>query len=548
MNAKQFVTSIFILTGIITIYGLFLDIMAPDGALYASIAKTMYLNNDFINLYFLGEDWLDKPHLPFWLTAISFHLFGVNSFAYKFPAVLTFILGVYITYKFVKETYNKETAIIAVIILITSLHNILSNFDVRAEPFLTTFIIGAIYYFHSYLKSNTFYNLLLGCLFTALALMTKGTFTLLPIAAALGGELIIKRNWKQLYAPIWLVALALILLFILPELYALYIQFDTHPEKTVFGKNNVSGIRFFLWDSQFGRFFNTGPIVNNQGNVFFFVHTILWAFAPWGILFYIALFLKLKRNFRRVHKNEEFYSLFATLSVILLFSMSKFQLSHYTNIVFPFMAMITADFIYQLKTTYIKFQKAYTFAQYAMAGIAISLIPVVYYIMVDNLNIIFLILTLCCLFIIYQAFQAKNIIPIYKTLIICTVSFLSFYSFLITSFYPTLLKYQGDVYAANYINSTTKNLYLLRNDTPHFCFEFYNKTPITRVNTEELKKLHNQTLYLSEHLLNQLKDQQISYTIIKEFQNFRITKLTFNFVNKTTRNKVVNKTYLIAIN
>src|SRR5262245_4832215 len=67
--------------------GLLLPILEPDGALYALIAKNIAITGDYINLKVEGNDWLDKPHLPFWITAISFKLFGINSFAYKFPGV-----------------------------------------------------------------------------------------------------------------------------------------------------------------------------------------------------------------------------------------------------------------------------------------------------------------------------------------------------------------------------------------------------------------------------------------------------------------------------
>ncbi|HWV29848.1 MAG TPA: hypothetical protein VN038_09360 [Dyadobacter sp.] len=45
--------------------GLWLDIIEPDGALYATIAKHIVLHNDWLNLYGDGHDWLDKPHFPF---------------------------------------------------------------------------------------------------------------------------------------------------------------------------------------------------------------------------------------------------------------------------------------------------------------------------------------------------------------------------------------------------------------------------------------------------------------------------------------------------
>jgi hypothetical protein len=103
--------------------------------------------------------------------------------------------------------------------------------------------------------------------------MTKGSFRAgAPICGAIGGHLLITRQWKQLFSVKWLIAAALILIFIVPELYCLYVQFDAHPEKLIFNTHNVSGIKFFFWDSQFGRFFNTGPI-KGHGDPFFFVHT-----------------------------------------------------------------------------------------------------------------------------------------------------------------------------------------------------------------------------------------------------------------------------------
>src|SRR5215475_14903201 len=82
---------------------LFVAILEPDGALYATIAKTIANTGDFINLKVDGKDWLDKPHFPFWVAAISFKIFGVNSFAYKFPAFLFWGIGAYYTFRFARS-------------------------------------------------------------------------------------------------------------------------------------------------------------------------------------------------------------------------------------------------------------------------------------------------------------------------------------------------------------------------------------------------------------------------------------------------------------
>ncbi|CAM1372742.1 ArnT family glycosyltransferase [Tenacibaculum xiamenense] len=547
MKTKNLLLSILILIGFVTAFGLFIDIMAPDGALYASIAKTMYLNNDFINLFSLGKDWLDKPHMPFWLTALSFKVFGLNNFAYKFPAVLVFIFGIWVTYKFTKQNYNKETALIAAIILATSLHSVISNFDVRAEPFLTGFIIASVYYFDSYIKNKKIKFLLLGCLFAGFSLMTKGIFTLIPIIAALGGELIVKRNWKQLLSPIWIVALIAAFVVTIPELYTLYTQFDLHPEKLVFGKNNVSGLKFFFWDSQFGRFFNTGPIVNHNGSIFFFLHTLLWAFLPWSILFYLATFFKIKRNVKKANRNEEYYSVFAALTAILVFSISKFQLAHYTNIIFPFMAIVTADFIYKIKKEYQNKQKLYVIIQSVISILPIFLIPVLLYLMVDQISTTFIITTIIVLVLLFITLKKRKLHKVDKFFVISSLSFILVYTFLITSFYPTLLKYQGGVYAARHDNQSNSDIHVFEEDSADFGFEYYTKKTINRVNIEESTSFKGKTFYVSDNFLKQLDNNNIDYSINQNFDNFRITKLNIKFANKSTRKNNVSKTHIITL-
>lgn len=544
---KKLLFLVFILIFLVTILGFPLDLMIPDATLYAKIAKTIHLNNDFVNLYSYGDDWLDKPHLPFWLTAISYKIFGINNFAYKLPGVLIFFFGCWVTYKFTKENYNKETALLATIILATSLHSVISNYDVRAEPYLTGFIVASIYWAYKYLKSKHFKNLVIACFFAGLAVMTKGIFALIPLIAAIGGELIIKKQWKTIANPIWLIALLLILIFITPELYALYMQFDMHPEKVVFGKTNVSGLKFFFWDSQFGRFFNTGPIVIGTGEKTFFLHTILWAFLPWSVLFYIASFLKIKRNFKLINQKEEFYSLFATLVTILVFSLSKFQLAHYTNIVFPFMAIITADFIYKLKSKYQNLQKTYTISQYIIITVALAFIPILLFVLQPKFNVSFLVIILLSLFLFYKIKTSEKE-PIKKVFYFSVVAYCVLYGFLFSHFYPALLQYQGDIFAARFVNKNYhEDIYCIGHTKTHFGYEFYANKPLKKIEVNNLTKYSNKVFFVNQDEKKLLDKKNITFTIDKEFYFYPITRLKGKFLNKNTRNSTLEKRYLIRL-
>ena len=358
--------------------GLFPPILEPDGALYATIAKTMAQSGDFVNLYAVDADWLDKPHFPFWVSAVSYRIFGINTFAYKFPALLFFMGGVVYTYRFARLMYSKTVAQVAALVLLTAFHGVLSNSDVRAEPYLTGLVIGAVYHFYrlydptptpplkkgggAYLRwflSSCFKGKHSpsppGCIANGLRPDDQRRFC---AGANWGGfgncHWLLTGQWRELLKLRWYVAVALSFAFTLPEIYCLYEQFDRHPEKVIFGQTGVSGIRFFFWDSQFGRFFNTGPI-KGQGDTFFFVHTLLWAFLPWSLPLYVGVGKAFWPGYSGVKQPwwvrdcRSIYRWGRGWPHSRLFSLSGFQLPHYMNIVFPFFAILTAHFLVGLK-------------------------------------------------------------------------------------------------------------------------------------------------------------------------------------------------------
>ena len=318
-----------------------------DSITYAALSQHIALNNDWANLMLDGKDWLDKPHMPFWITAVFFQLFGVSAFSYILPGFLFHLIGGYYTYRIARLFYTRETAWLSVLVYVSVFHLMDSSIEVKAETYLTGFIMGACYYWLRYDAQARIKYLLLGALFSACAVMTKGVFTLITIFSGLVILWLYRKQWRRLLSGKWLLAYALSLLFTAPEVVALYLQFDAHPEKLVFGRTDVSGIRFFLWDSQFGRFFNTGPIKNINGHPFYFALVFLWAFLPWVAVFIAAMFDGVRRFTQRaVGENAGFVFVCGAFFVTFgLFSATSFQLDHYTVILFPFAAILCGKFL-----------------------------------------------------------------------------------------------------------------------------------------------------------------------------------------------------------
>jgi 4-amino-4-deoxy-L-arabinose transferase-like glycosyltransferase len=528
--------------------GLFIPLMDPDAGVYASISKNMVLRNNWLELYFQNNDWLDKPHFPFWITALFFKLFGIHTWSYKLPGILFVLMGACYTFKLAKQLYNETIALWATFILLAAEHIIISNSDVRAEPFLTGLIIASIYHFYQCIKHRGFVHLLAASLFAGCAVMTKGIFTLIPVGGAIVFELIIKQNWKELFHWRWLVALVLVAIFITPELYSLWYQFDSHPEKTVFGKTHVSGIRFFLWDSQFGRFLNTAPM-KGQGDPFFFLHTLLWAFLPWSLVMYASLYEQLRFGLKKSSvASREWLTTGGSLLTLLVFSLSKFQLPYYSNIIFPLLAILTAQFIWKVQS---HASKAFVIVHYVIAGIIFLggiLLQWFYSPDIYSIPLLLIIAGVVLLFALLPAplRYTRNLAAFYRA----GLAAIALNLYVNWFFYPDLLRYQSGSEAASYINRNLPGVRAVHTGVYSPAFEFYLQDKEFHADTAvyRLPELFQPgTWYLTDVEFDLLKTTGKKFEIIRELDEFHVTMLTLPFVNKKTRPQQLKKFYLVRL-
>jgi len=321
-------------------------INSGDAITYATLARHMVISQDWARLILDGQDWLDKPHFPFWITALSFKLGGISAFTYILPGFIFHLVGAYYTYRLAAWFYNVPTAVLAVVIY-SSIFNLMdSAIEIKAEAYLRGQIMAACYYWVRYDAQFRVKYLLLGALFTAMAVLTKGIFVLVTIASGFFCLWLYQRQWSKPFGLKWLAAVILCFLFIAPELVALYLQFNKATVATGL-EPVVSSLRFFFWDSQFGRFFNTGPIRNLRGDPLYFVWVFLYGFLPWTIVFIVAMKARFKA-FGHASSSERAAFIFlisSFLCTFLMFSATKFQMSYYIDIVLPFAAILCAHFL-----------------------------------------------------------------------------------------------------------------------------------------------------------------------------------------------------------
>lgn len=524
--------------------GLLIPILEPDGALYATIAKTMARTGDFVNLFVDGRDWLDKPHFPFWMAAFSFRIFGISSFAYKFPALLFWGLGAWYTWRLAKSIYGRPVAQIATLIYVSAAHLVISNNDVRAEPYLTGLIIGSVYHFHRSFSFRPLFHLLAGSLLAACAVMTKGPFVLLTIGAGFIVDWTIGKEWRNFRNIRWPIAIVLTALFTLPELYCLFVQFDLHPEKEVFGHTGVSGLRFFFWGSQFGRFFNTGPI-KGSGDPFFYFHTVLWAFLPWSILLYAAVIRKC-RGFRRLVPGD-WICAGAALASFALFSLSQFQLPHYLNIIFPFFSIMTAAWLYSIRGNGTR-----RFVRVVQTVITV-LLPVLLLVLTVFFRFahgVFVMTGIAVLALLPLLLSRGKSLSVSFTrsfwmamLVYCFVNFL---------LYPAILQYQAGTRAGRSLGAAgIPAVYLLREAPVNYAIEFYSPVPVHRIPIDSLAPVLTGgpvVVFAPSAFADTLARKGFSARAIGLFPNFHVSQLTGEFLDARTRPRVLETYALLKVN
>lgn len=537
-------------TAILSVYffNMLIDVMEIDAAQYALISMEMSWTKSFLHVYLQGQDYLDKPPLLFWLSSLSFMLFGISSFSYKLPSVLIAILGIYSLYRFALLWYSKEIALLSALILATCQAMFLMTNDVRTDTILLGLVVFSFWQIGEFLIKSKYYHLILASIGLGGAMMAKGPIALIIPAAAFGTDFLLKRQWKTILNPQWILMLIVIAITLIPMSYGLYTQFDLHPEKSLNGLQGPSGLKFYYWIQSFGRITGENQWKNGNG-FFYFFHTILWDFQPWILLFILALVVRIKKVFTlrfKMPNNEEFISLGGFFFVFIALSMSNYKLPHYIFVLFPFASIITAEFIYSLKDQFLSRLSKIQFGIMQLMWLAI-LVNFIFFFPPQNL-ILPLILGLFLALNYYSFIYLKGSTE--RIFIPTVITAISLNLVMAVNFYPNLLKYQASSQAGKMIREhNIPNDMFYHYSSYNYSLDFYAKrfTPMVDINTVKQVK-PGSWIFIHKNGLNELNDNKITFRTINAFPSFGITQVKLPFLYaKTRRSTIIDSNYLIVI-
>ena len=132
-----------------------MPLIDPDEPRYASTARDMIFNGNWIVPHFNGEPRINKPPLFYWTVAVSYKFFGISEFSARLPSALAAIGTTMITYLWGKRLGDRNDGFWASVMLITSpLFFLISRFCIT-DMLLTFFITASLYiFFVEYTEPN----------------------------------------------------------------------------------------------------------------------------------------------------------------------------------------------------------------------------------------------------------------------------------------------------------------------------------------------------------------------------------------------------------
>jgi 4-amino-4-deoxy-L-arabinose transferase-like glycosyltransferase len=343
MHKNSFVIS---LTAILLVYciGAYaIPLMDVDAAQYASISREMLEKQSYLQLFDLNADYLDKPPMLFWLSALSMKVFGIYDWAYRIPSLLFLGIALFATFQFAKLYYNITTARLATLILASNQAFFLIAHDVRTDTMLVGWVMAAIcaIAYWTVEKQNKYF--FIAVMAIAGGMMTKGPIAIVVPILCFVPEWICKKEWSYFFKPIYLLGILLIALLLFPMTWGLYQQFDLHPGKIINHRPIQSGVEFYYWTQSFGRYTGENAF-KEMGYFTFLLENMFWSFLPWIFVFLWALMAKMVTIFKEgiFNPSTERISFFGFVLTYLVLSRSQAQLPHYIFVVFPLAAILTA--------------------------------------------------------------------------------------------------------------------------------------------------------------------------------------------------------------
>ncbi len=268
--------------------------------------------------------WNLKPPLGSWLIAISYQIFGNNTFALRFPSALAALLCIILMMYLAKQIYNSQVSILSGIVLTTGFWFIFmhcgrtGDFDAQ----MTLLVILTILFL---LKTDTktIYFCLTGLCFS-LAFLLK-SYLAIQILLIVGCYLIFTKKFELIKL----------------RHYIIFIFFASAPILFwAIARFNYDGLKFFQTMVEYDlvkKSFN--GLEGHNENIFYYIYSSIWGLFPWS-LFPIGILFLWKKLKIKLNYSKSPILLIWILVPFILFSLAFTKCYWYIYPTYPALAIL----------------------------------------------------------------------------------------------------------------------------------------------------------------------------------------------------------------
>ncbi|MGQ0827866.1 MAG: ArnT family glycosyltransferase, partial [Bacteroidota bacterium] len=371
MNTRLLRINLLIAIGAIILFIPFLGavhLFDWDEINFAECAREMIVTGNYFSVQINFQPFWEKPPFFIWMQAASMNILGINEFAARLPNAICGVITLLVLFNIGRKLVDEKFGLIWVLAYAGSF---LPHFYFKSgiiDPWFNLFIFCGIFYFIIFSnnapdqKNNT-RLLLLSAFFIGLGVLTKGPVAVLIFGLCIGIYSIIKRfqpfmTIKQIFIYAWVVISIGGLWFII----------------LILTGNSAIIKEFFLYQI---RLFNTQD--SGHGGPFFY-HWIVLLIGCFPLSIFALKGFKKSEYDTPYQKHFKLWMLILFWVVLILFSIVKTKIVHYSSLCYFPLSFLAAFVVYKLINAEIQWKK-YTcillMSTAGLIGIAISALSVI---------------------------------------------------------------------------------------------------------------------------------------------------------------------------
>jgi len=331
---------------------------------FAECAREMIETGNYMRVYIDYEPFWEKPPLFFWLQVISMKIFGINEFAARFPNAVIGMIAMVALFNIGTTLKDKKFGLIWVLSYAGS---ILPFFYFKSgiiDPLFNLFMFLAVYFLYKTISSGNRYYIFAG-IATGLAVMVKGPVGYLLPSLTYGIIWLLKRKDKVLSI----------------NGFFIYTLFTILTASVWFGIELIMNGTWFI--NEFIRYqirlLTTGDAGHSQPIYYHFLVVFFGCF-PASIFIFKSMRIKWEED--QDSKMLRFFMLVLFGVVMVVFSLVKTKIVHYSSLAYYPLSFLAAYTVYSIASGKTELKKR----NYIVYGIA-ALVPFILLILVPVLGI-----------------------------------------------------------------------------------------------------------------------------------------------------------------